>query len=276
MEQQSVARIINSSTVQNHATMFGGVLTCSLSAAVLIESTFSNNTSGISGGVICVEQESMVNTARCSFEFNLAGVRGGAIFMSTSTLIVNSSMFSDNGAKNSSNGTEYSEFAGRFIPKSTTYGGVIFAIQSNISLYAENTFRNNIAGFGGTIHVFGSIDIPGSSIPGGLCNLNIIKNGFVNNTVEGGVILSFGCYVSDLESTFQYNEPHSRLARELESEDLGNLSMVIDAVIIAISSLISLNKSCFTSNSAEIGATLFIVSSTITSLSILMSSFDPA
>ena len=270
VQQQSVVVINNSRMVQNHATMFGGVLTnIILSTVVLIESTFSNNTSELWGGVTHFEQDSTVNIARCAFELNLARAGGGVLSMFTSTLNVNSSTFSNNIANN---GTEYIEYAGRLVPNSTTFGGVIYAFQSNISLYEGNILRNNKASAGGTIYILGSTNIPGSSIPGGLCNLNIVRNSFVNNSVVGGVILSIGCFVSDLDSTFQYNAPHRKSAQEFEFEVLGNVSMVTDAVIFATNSIVFLNKTRFISNSAEIGASLIIGSSIMISFNLLMES----
>ena len=174
----------------------GGAILAINSTILITNSTFSNNNADRGGAIFVQGSELIWND--CQFHNNHAYFEGGVVYLSRSNIHISNSTFDSNTVT-----------VGR-APKTYGLGGVIFATESNTSLYEGNVFMNCEADVGGVIFtlVLQSNSTVGVFDINEHCFVNIGKNYFVNNRVlyEGSMMFSYGCDIFDSRSTFENNE----------------------------------------------------------------------
>ena len=232
-EVDSNITIINSTFVGNHALSlsdevdsYGGVLHCqSGCTAVVLNSTFSNNTSDTHGGVVSVIEHS----------------EGGG-HRKTSTVIISGSTFCNNGADHRGGavavfeGTQVNITGSGFTTNTALHGGAIYALFGALVNIAMSEFTNNEAEFGGAIGlVFGTIVvISGSEIRNGKARF-------------GGAIAAWLTQSVDIQ----------------DNRFCGNEADIGAAVYVSTTSIMKVSGSEFCENNAEIG-TVYISESNAT------------
>lgn len=210
------AALLSKSTA---STDGGAVHATQLSSAIFSASVFSDNTAGGRGGALHVEESSaeMSHISSCSFDRNVAGISGGAIYATAAKMQITECQIRQGQAASDGGGVA-SEASIIWVDNSSISeshagrhgGGLLIAADSTVVLSGTVVLEGNEArGRGGGVHVHsGSLEFDGGSLRvsgnqagtagGGISYLDriVLKDGhsFVadNTAATGGGICGMG------------------------------------------------------------------------------------
>lgn len=172
--------ICNSSFVGNYANYYGGAIYCEKNSKLTIINTdFTNNHANNYAGVIYSSNSNLI-IENSSFVGNYANYFGGAVYCEeNSKLTLRNANFTNNQAKNDAGGAIYSRdsvIIANYLSisnSSSTFGGAITALNTNLNLTNFNAWNNKAKYRGGVIYsVYGYYIVMNST--------------FENNTASDG------------------------------------------------------------------------------------------
>lgn len=251
----------------NTASSDGGVLYAQNTSIVIDTCMFHDNNAGHNGGVLYYSSSSQLTVNNSSFDQNRASYDGGVIYTSgVSDTNIDVGVFAENRAENSGGVIALLDQSNAIVTNcdftrnvAVDAGGVINLQQSNVTVYSS-TFVNSstLASSGGVVHVHsGTLILRDSNFTlnraqenGGVVdahqstNLSIVCSTFdrnVANTGHGGAI-----YLTEKSNSGIANS----MFEENKAKKRGG------GISLSILSKVSVTKSTFKYNTAQIGAAL--------------------
>ena len=223
--------IEDSMFIGNKASSSGGVLSVQRRSIFIVNSTFSDNISGYSGGVIYTSDNVTITITSSTFNSNRANASdGGALYAYNSNMTISNGKFTNNTASSeggaihlwrSSINVDHSIFNNNTALED---GGAIYTSESTMAIVTNTIFSNNIANSedGGGMRIRnGKVTMTNNTFSGNraardgggvdLENLNgeviIANNSFDNNIASrhGGAVNGDECNVTLTFNLFQNN-----------------------------------------------------------------------
>ena len=228
----------NNCIFRNSKNSNGGMINANSKLIVLSNCTFENNYATSSGGAIYITR-GVLNISGCSFINNTASNWGGVISAENTDVIIKNSKFLKNYALNDVGGAIYLKKSSltsdslNITTSSSTFGGAITALISNITL---NSFyaRDNKAKYdGGAVYNYGG-------------NITITNSQFESNNARNGGALF-------IDNAKKVVVTGNKFIKNVASQIAGTVySIISNTTKDEIS-----NKNTFTSNKAGSNANVY-------------------